>query len=350
MKGRWETYDVAWPASCLDSLNHLQYFRPTTWQPTTPDNAKWFSAIGYYYGRMLRDSLRVPVGLICNAIGGSPTESWVDRNTLETRFPAILRNWLHNDFIQDWVRGRAAKNLTNENTRLGRHPYEPCYLYESGILPLQKYPIKGVVWYQGESNAHNKDAHSELFKLLVDSWRTNWSNPRMPFYFVQLSSLNRPSWPWFRYSQLELMKHIDNTGMAVTSDCGDSLNVHPKRKQPVGERLARWALCKTYGMALTPSGPIYKGVVREGDALVVSFDYADALTTSDGKSPSTFEIAEEEGMYYPATAVVSGNTVRLTSPAVKHPRFVRYGWQPFTRANLVNGDALPASTFRGEVQ
>ena len=172
----------------------------------------------------------------------------------------------------------------------------------------------------------------------------------MPFYFVQLSSLNRPSWPWFRYSQLELMKHIDNTGMAVTSDCGDSLNVHPKRKLPVGERLARWALCKTYGKTITPSGPVYKAVVREGDALVVSFDYADALTTSDGKSPSTFEIAEEEGMYYPATAVVSGNTVRLTSPAVKHPRFVRYGWQPFTRANLVNGDALPASTFRGEVQ
>ena len=350
MKGRWETYDVAWPASCLDSLNHLQYYRPTTWQPTTPDNAKWFSAIGYYYGRMLRDSLRVPVGLICNAIGGSPTESWVDRNTLETRFPAILRNWLQNDFIQGWVRGRAAKNLTNDNTRLGRHPYEPCYLYESGILPLQKYPIKGVIWYQGESNAHNMDAHSELFKLLVDSWRTNWSNPTMPFYFVQLSSLNRPSWPWFRYSQLELMKHIDNTGMAVTSDCGDSLDVHPKRKLPVGERLARWALCKTYGKTITPSGPVYKAVVREADALVVSFDYADGLCTSDGKSPSTFEIAEEEGMYYPATAVVSGSTVRLTSPEVKHPRYVRYGWQPFTRANLVNGDALPASTFRGEAQ
>ena len=350
MKGRWETYDVAWPASCLDSLNHLQYYRPTTWLPTTPDNAKWFSAIGYYYGRMLRDSLRVPVGLICNAIGGAPTESWVDRNTLETRFPAILRNWLHNDFIQGWVRGRAAKNLTNDNTRLGRHPYEPCYLFESGILPLQKYPIKGVVWYQGESNAHNMDAHSELFKLLVDSWRTNWSNPQMPFYFVQLSSLNRPSWPWFRYSQLELMKHIDNTGMAVCTDCGDSLDVHPKRKLPVGERLARWALCKTYGKTITPSGPIYEGVVRQGDALVVSFDYADGLCTSDGKSPSTFEIAEVEGMYYPATAVISGSTVRLTSPEVKHPRYVRYGWQPFTRANLVNGDALPASTFRGEVQ
>ncbi len=350
MKARWETYNVAWPASCLDSLNHLQYYRSTTWQPTTPDNAKWFSAIAYYYGRMLRDSLKVPVGLICNAVGGSPTEAWVDRNTLETCFPAILKNWLHNDFIQDWVRGRAAKNLTNDNTHLGRHPYEPCYLYESGILPLQKYPIKGVIWYQGESNAHNMEAHSELFKLLVGSWRSNWSNPTMPFYFVQLSSLNRPSWPWFRYSQLQLMQQIANTGMAVSSDCGDSLDVHPLRKQPIGQRLARWALNKTYGMSVTPSGPIYKGVVRSADALIVSFDYADNLCTPDGKQPSTFEIAEEEGMYYPATAVIEGNTVRLTSPEVKDPRYVRYGWQPFTRANLINGDALPASTFRGKAE
>lgn len=350
MKARWETYNVAWPASCLDSLNHLQYYRSTTWQPTTPDNAKWFSAIAYYYGRMLRDSLKVPVGLICNAVGGSPTEAWVDRNTLETCFPAILKNWLHNDFIQDWVRGRAAKSLTNDNTHLGRHPYEPCYLYESGILPLQKYPIKGVIWYQGESNAHNMEAHSELFKLLVGSWRSNWSNPTMPFYFVQLSSLNRPSWPWFRYSQLQLMQQIANTGMAVSSDCGDSLDVHPLRKQPIGQRLARWALNKTYGMSVTPSGPIYKGVVRSADALIVSFDYADSLCTSDGKQPSTFEIAEEEGMYYPATAVIEGNTVRLTSPEVKNPRYVRYGWQPFTRANLINGDALPASTFRGKAE
>lgn len=181
MKGRWETYDVAWPASCLDSLNHLQYFHETTWQPSTPASASRFSAVGYYYGRMLRQKLGVPVGLICNAVGGAPTEAWVDRNSLETSFPNILSNWLQNDFIQDWVRGRAAKNLTNDQTKLGRHPYEPCYLYESGILPLQRYPIKGVIWYQGESNAHNKDAHAKLFSLLVNGWRQNWNNPDMPF-------------------------------------------------------------------------------------------------------------------------------------------------------------------------
>lgn len=350
MKGRWETYDVAWPASCLDSLNHLQYFHETTWQPSTPESASRFSAVGYYYGRMLRQKLGVPVGLICNAVGGAPTEAWVDRNSLETAFPNILSNWLQNDFIQDWVRGRAAKNLTNDQTKLGRHPYEPCYLYESGILPLQRYPIKGVIWYQGESNAHNKDAHAKLFSLLVNGWRQNWNNPDMPFYFVQLSSLNRPSWPWFRDSQLRLMKEISNTGMAVSSDHGDSLDVHPRCKQPIGERLARWALAKTYGQHITPSGPVFSSVTRQADALIVSFLYADGLQTSDGKAPSCFEIAEEDGLFHPATATIEGNTVRLTSPTIKHPRYVRYAWQPFTRANLVNADQLPASTFRGEAR
>lgn len=350
MKGRWETYDVAWPASCLDSLNHLQYFHETTWQPSTPASASCFSAVGYYYGRMLRQKLGVPVGLICNAVGGAPTEAWVDRNSLETSFPNILSNWLQNDFIHDWVRGRAVKNLTNDQTKLGRHPYEPCYLYESGILPLQRYPIKGVIWYQGESNAHNKDAHAKLFSLLVDGWRQNWNNPDMPFYFVQLSSLNRPSWPWFRDSQLRLMKEISNTGMAVSSDCGDSLDVHPRRKQPIGERLARWALAKTYGQDITPSGPVFSSVTRQADALIVSFLYADGLQTSDGKAPSCFEIAEEDGLFHPATATIEGSKVRLTSSTIKHPRYVRYAWQPFTRGNLVNGDQLPASTFRGEAR
>lgn len=350
MKGRWKTYDGAWPASCLDSLNHLQYFGNTTWEDVSPESAVKFSAIAYYYGKMLRDSLQVPVGLICNAVGGSPTESWIDRNTLETEFPAILNDWLHNDFIQDWVKGRAAKNLGFDSTKLSRHPYEPCYLYESGVLPLQQYPIKGVIWYQGESNTHNMEAHERLFQLLVDSWRSNWKNPQLPFYFVQLSSLDRSSWTWFRDSQLRLMKSIPHTGMAVSSDHGDSLNVHPTHKQPIGERLARWALSDSYGCSITPSGPLFESVVREGEALVVSFAFGEGLRTSDGNSPSCFEIAEEEGLYHPANVTIVGDKVRLTSPDLKAPRYVRYAWQPFTRANLVNKDGLPASTFRGEVK
>ena len=183
MKARWRTDAVEWNASVLDSLNHLQYYKDTEWTVCSPQTAGNFSAVAYYFGKMLQDSLQVPVGLICNAIGGSPTEAWIDRSSLEYHFPAILRNWTKNDFIQDWVRGRAALNVKKSTDKLQRHPYEPCYLYESGILPLQQFPIKGIIWYQGESNAHNREAHEKLFKLLVDSWRKNWEDNELPFYY-----------------------------------------------------------------------------------------------------------------------------------------------------------------------
>lgn len=348
MKANWQTYDVVWPMSAVDSLNHLQYFTPTTWKSSSPETAACFSAVAYYFGRMLRDSLQVPVGLVCNAVGGAPIEAWIDRNMLETQFPAILNDWLNNDFIQKWVRERAAKNLSNAQGIAARHPYEPCYLYESGIMPLQQYGIRGVLWYQGESNAHNVEAHEALFPLLVDSWRGNWKNQEMPFYFVQLSSIDRPSWTWFRDSQLRLMRNIPNAGMAVSSDVGDSLDVHPTHKLEVGERLGRWALCKTYNKNVVPSGPLFSKAWREGSTAVVSFDYADGLRTSDGAQLRCFEIAEVDGLFHPAKAEIDGNRVRLSSDKVPVPHFVRYAWQPFTRANLVNSAGLPASTFRVE--
>ena len=347
MKARWRTNPVEWEESVLDSLNHLQYYAETEWTECTPETAGQFSAVAYYFGKMLQDSLQVPVGLICNAIGGSPTEAWVDRRTLEYDFPAILRNWTKNDFIQDWVRGRAALNVKKSTNQFQRHPYEPCYLYESGILPLQQYPIKGIIWYQGESNAHNKDAHEKLFKLLVQSWRKNWKNEEMPFYYVQLSSLNRPSWPWFRDSQRRLLEEIPHTGMAVCTDKGDSLDVHPIQKQEVGERLAMWALNKTYlEERIVPSGPLYRSVEFHKNVAYVSFDYAEGMKASEGAGLRTFEIAGEDQMFYPAQAIVEGNRVKVWSDKVKEPKVVRYGWQPFTRANLVNGAGLPASTFR----
>lgn len=346
MKERWRTNAVEWETSVLDSLNHLQYYKETAWKECSPESVERFSAIAYYFGRMIQEKLDVPVGLICNAVGGSPAEAWVDRRTLEYEFPAILRNWRGNDFIQDWVRGRASLNIKKSKYKFQRHPYEPCYLYESGILPLQQYPIKGVIWYQGESNAHNKDAHEKLFKLLVQSWRTNWDNPELPFYYVQLSSLNRPSWPWFRDSQRKLMGEIPFTGMAVSTDKGDSLDVHPRQKKEIGERLARWALNQTYGQEIVPSGPLASEVIFEKGAAYVSFDYGENLQTSDGQEIRTFEVAGEDQMFYPAKAKVEGDFLKVWSDKVKNPVKVRYGWQPFTRANLVNGEGLPASTFQ----
>lgn len=349
MKARWRTDAVEWDASVLDSLNHLQYYKDTEWTVCSPETAGNFSAVAYYFGKKLQDSLQIPVGLICNAIGGSPTEAWVDRSTLEYRFPAILRNWTQNDFIQDWVRGRAVLNVKKSVDKLQRHPYEPCYLYESGIRPLEQFPVKGIIWYQGESNAHNREAHEKLFKLLVESWRKNWGDAELPFYFVQLSSIDRPSWTWFRDSQRRLMTEIPHTGMAVSSDRGDSLDVHPKFKKEVGDRLAAWALNKTYGYkSVVPSGPLYKSVSFDGGAAYISFDYADGLSASDGMPVRTFEVAGDDGLFYPAQAMVEKDKIKVWSDKVKEPEVVRYGWQPFTRANLVNGAGLPASTFRTE--
>lgn len=347
MEPRWFTNAVEWDTSVMDSLNRLQYYHDTQWTVCNEQTADKFSAVAFSFGRMLSDSLQVPVGLILNAVGGSGTEAWIDRKTLEFDFTDILYNWTENDFIQDWVRGRAALNIKKSTNKQQRHPYEPCYLYETGIEPLQQYPIRGIIWYQGESNAQNMETHERLFPLLVNSWRENWQE-ELPFYYVQLSSIDRPSWTWFRDSQRRMMQEIPNCGMVVSSDRGDSLNVHPRYKREIGERLARWALNRTYGHQILPSGPLFRSVEFKDGAAYITFEYAEGLHTSDGQPIRTFEIAEYDGVFVPAEAEIVDGKVKVRSDKIARPQLVRYGWQPFTRANLVNGDELPASTFRSK--
>ncbi len=349
MQPRHETYAKEWDKQFLDSLNRLEYFTKSSWVESDKKSASSFSAVAYCFGKMLADSLGVPVGLIHNAVGGSPLESWIDRRTLESGFPEIMTDWTKNDFIQDWVRSRAMLNIKKSDNTEQRHPYEPCYLFESGIMPLENYPVKGVIWYQGESNAHNIEAYERLFPLFVDSWRNNWKNPELPFYYVQLSSIDRPSWTWFRDSQRQMMNKTPHTYMTVSSDKGDSLDVHPPYKKEIGQRLGRWALNKTYRKThIAPSGPLFRSVdFREG-AASISFDHADGLSTPDKTEITGFEIAEVDGLYYPAKAKVDGDILKVWSAQVSNPKYVRYGWQPFTRANLINSSGLPASTFRTE--
>ena len=349
MEARWRTDNAnAWELSALDSINVLQYYKPAQWEVCTPKTIRAFSAVAYYFGRTLQKDLDMPIGLICNAVGGSPTEAWVDRRTLEYEFPRILNNWRENDFIMDWVRQRAGENIAKATDKLQRHPYEPAYLFEAGILPLAQYPIKGVIWYQGESNAHNKEAHSKLFPLLVKSWRTEFNNPQMPFYYVQLSSINRPSWGWFRESQRRLMKVVPHSGMAVSYDYGHSTDVHPKNKQPIGERLAQWALADTYGRKVLPSGPLFRSATFNGKVATVAFDYARGMHPTDGKTLRGFELSDGNGIFYPATAEVVGEELKVTSEEVSTPKAVRYGFSPVTDGNLVNEANLPASTFTSE--
>ena len=375
MKCNWRTDNVAWPASALDSVNHLQYFAPTRWTPASDAAIDRFSAVGYAFGQLLRDSLQVPIGLICNAVGGSTAESWIDRETLETRYPAILRDWLHNDLIMEWARGRAEKNLSNRPASVegyglvpARHPYEPCYNFEAGILPLDHYPITGVIWYQGESNAERVEVHEDLFPLLVDSWRNYFSQDgrtgsamtttvipgltgNLPFYYVQLSSLNRPSWPIFRDSQRRLLASRPGLGMAVTSDLGDPADVHYRQKRPVGERLALQALEKHYGRAVKADGPLAKEATLVGQEVSIEFYPQEALCSADGGPVVGFEVQDAtDGLFHAVEAEIDGSRVFLNCSAIKRPIAVRYAWQPFTRANLVNAAGLPASTFRLSVR
>lgn len=349
MKPRVTTDNVVWNEADMDSLDNLVYYLPSQWRKSDARTAASFSAVAWYFGKMLRDSLKVPVGIINNAIGGSGTEAWIDIETLELGMPEVLVNWRKNDYVQPWGQGRADKNTGGNAAR--RHPYEPTYLFATGIRPLAAYPIAGVIWYQGESNAHNIEVHEGLFSLLVQSWRKQWAQPQLPFIFTQLSSIARPSWPQFRDSQRRLAKAIPGTAMAVTHDWGDSLDVHPRNNRPVGQRLARLALNNVYSVgSVTPSGPLpLRATVIAPGKVLVEMEYANGLTTSDGKAPRTFEVAQIDGIYYPVEASLSDNKIILTNMDITNPRYVRYAWQPFTRANLVNSDSLPASTFKIEI-
>lgn len=345
MQPRFVTYDVEWSKSEVDSVNNLNYFKPAIWQAVNPANAAPISAVAYYFARELRDSLKVPVGIIQNAVGGATMGSWVDVNTLEQEMPEILLSWHTNDYVQPWAQQRAIRNSGPK----GRHPYEPSYLFSAGITPLGHYPVNGLIWYQGESNAHNIDLHSSLFKAMAKSWRKYFRNPDMPIYFAQLSSLNRPSWPSFRNSQRLLAKEVPNTAMAVTLDCGDSLNVHPRRKQPVGHRLALLALDRSFGRNIVSSGPEPLKAEITADGIQLTFDNAEGLTVASGSCPITFEVAGYNKVFSPAKAKIINDKIILYDMDTHNPRFVRYGWQPFTRANLINGDSIPASTFEIEV-
>lgn len=342
------TYSGKWCDSIIARVDSLDYFLPARWEAVNPHNAAEFSAVAWHFGRMLRDSLDVPVGIISNAIGGSGIEAWIDAETLEEYCPEILSDWLHNDYLQPWVQGRAAENCGGYPHR---HPYEPGYLYAAGMRGLEGYDAAGVIWYQGESNAHSSYMHERLFPLFVRSWR-NASGTPLPVITTQLSSLERPAWAEFRDSQRRLAKKIPGVYMAVTSDVGEQYDVHPRRKRPVGERLGRQALHHVYGMShVTAGGPeVIRAEARDG-TIVLTMANGRGMHASDGDTIRSFEIAETDGHYFTAEAKVTGNNqLTIHNMNINKPRYVRYGWQSYSRGNLVNNENLPASTFRMEAE
>jgi len=340
-----ETDNLAWDEKTLQQINELNYFSGT-WVKTDENTIADFSAVAYYFGEKLALTEKIPIGLIQMAVGGSTLESWIDRKTLEQDdlLVDLSANWRKSDFIQDWVRGRADVNLKNAINPKQRHPYGPAYNYEAGISNLIGFPIKGVIWYQGESNAHYVELFNHEFPLLVKSWREKWQH-NFPFYYVQLSSIDRHSWPYFRDAQRKLEMVIPNSGMAVSSDLGDSLNVHPIHKKEIGERLALLALKNTYHKNIEERGPVVVKAVTRQNTIIITFSHAKKLMPGTGSVLHGFEVEDDRGNRHFVNAAVFNNEVRLTVPRQFKIRRVLYAWQPFTRANLINEAMLPASTF-----
>lgn len=349
-------YGVAYTDSLNRRLTTDSFYAWHGWDTCDSNTVKDMSAVGYYFAKRIVAKEGIPIGLINLSIGGAPLETFISRDALQNdkRFAAKVRgDWLRNEQLPGWIRERGKQNVGNHpegyKDDLGlNHAYKPGFAYESGVKPLLNFPIKGVLWYQGESNSLEKervDEYKDLLHLLIDDYRRKWKQPDMPFYWVQLSSIDTATyssqyWPQFRDGQRRLLNEVKRGGMAVCSDIGFQNNVHPTNKKDVGERLARWALQQVYGEDIVPSGPLPLNAVYDKGKIIVTFRYARHLRTADGNGLRGFSLDGKTGA---AAAIVND---RVVIHSEQRPAFLYYGWKPFTDANLVNDEGLPASTFK----
>lgn len=337
------------------------------WQTCTSESAASFSAVGYGFGRKLVRTLDIPVGIIAVAVGGTPAEAWVSRGALaaddRTR-PLVTGDWLTNPLLAGWCADRASDNLARARRagepipgdNLGlNHPFKPGFMWEAGIAPLVPLAIRGVAWYQGESNADTPERvaeHEAIFPVLVSDWRQRFGRDDLPVGVVQLPGMERADWPAFRDSQRRLVAATPSAGLVITIDLGDAKDVHPPDKLPVGERLAAWALADVYGRAGPATGPLPQAASREADGSVrIEFTATGGeLVTTDGKAPRHFEVAGEGGGFEPATAEIAGDAVNLRC-AGELPlggiTMIRYAWRPFPTpvVNLSGKTGLPTTPF-----
>ena len=216
------------------------------------------------------------------------------------------------------------------------------------IAPLTPFPIRGAIWYQGESNNALVRAplYKRVFSTMIEDWRRQWGVGDFPFLYVQISNYkSRPTedWATLREQQRKTLA-LRNTAMTVTIDIGNPDDVHPTDKLDVGHRLALAARAISYGEPLEYSGPLFRQATPEGNAIRAWFDHAKGLVAKGG-AVTGFEVAGKDGIFSPATATVDGSTVVATSPAVPEPVYVRYGWANSPECTLFDGEGLPASPF-----
>jgi sialate O-acetylesterase len=304
------------------------------WQECNPDTVGDFSAVAYFFGRDLQKARDVPVGLIETNWGGTVAEAWTPKATLEAN--ADLKGLIPAEIKID-----DAKPNPNQGT----------VLYNGMIAPLLPYAVKGVIWYQGESNTGRAYQYRTLFPAMIGSWREAWKNPDMPFLFVQLAMYwNNKSdgvtYAELREAQLLTTQTLKNAGMAVISDVSDEKDIHPKKKEPVGARLALAALGIAYGEKVQYSGPTFDSLKTDGNKVILTFkNVGKGLDAKDGDLTG-FTVASEDKTFYPAKAEIKGDTVIVSCDKVDKPVAVRYGWANYAVVNLSNKDGLPASPFR----
>jgi sialate O-acetylesterase len=344
------------------------------WQVCGPDTTPEFSAVAYFFGRALQDKLKVPVGLINTSYGGTPAEAWTTRQKMVATpdlqamvtaddqamaaYPEAQKKY--EEELKAWeAAAKAAKDAGQKEPAKPQppvgpgHPHRPCGLYNAMIHPLLPYAIRGAIWYQGESNAGRAYQYRTLFPAMITSWREAWGQDEFPFLFVQLAPfmkiVDQPgdsAWAELREAQLLTTTNTPNTAMAVITDVGDEADIHPQKKQPVGERLALAARALAYGEKIEHSGPTFDQQKVDGGKIVLSFKHVgDGLEAKDGALKG-FAIAGSDMVFKNAQAEIQGETVIVSSPEVTQPVAVRYGWANFPLGNLWNKNGLPASPFR----
>lgn len=333
------------------------------WAVSSPEAAAKFSAVGYYFAREIEQREHVPVGIIDASWGGTVADTWTRLEALgeDAALAPVFAAWgkmTEREVAaqlqeKDEQRQRAqAKAEGRPEPKFAWHPmldsWGPGMLYNGMIAPLTPFAIRGVIWYQGESNSALARAphYSRVFSTMIEDWRRQWGIGDFPFLYVQISdfkSTPAEDWATLREQQRKTLA-LRNTAMAVTIDIGNPDDVHPKNKLDVGLRLARAARAIAYGEKVEFVGPMFRQATPEGGAVRAYFDHAAGLNAKGG-TVTGFEVAGSDLKFVAASARIDGATVVAEAPSVHEPVYVRYGWANSPQCNLFDGEGLPASPF-----
>lgn len=307
------------------------------WVECSPKTVDGFSAVGYFFARDLYQKLGVPVGMIHTSWGGTPAQAWTSQDGFGIS-PELKAYAETAEKIA--AAGNPPANGVNHNS--------PTTLYNGMLAPIIPYGIKGVIWYQGESNAGQAKQYRTLFPAMIADWRSKWKQGAFPFLYVQIAPFNGQP-PEIREAQLLTLSKSENTAMAVITDVGNATDIHPKEKEPVGQRLALAARALAYGEKIEYSGPLFSSMKADANNALVSFTHTGSgLMAKDGDLKG-FTIAGADGKFVPAKAEIAGDKVSVSAEGVAVPTAVRYGWVNTPDVNLYNKEGIPASPFRSDV-